>query len=302
MMSTARRFTALAAALVLVVACARPTLATAAGDFDASRAFEHIRQLVAIGPRPAGSPGNAQARAYLTAQLKAIGLTAQEQTFDATTPLGPIRMTNLIARIPGQRPDRIVIGGHFDTKLFREFRFVGANDGGSSAAMLLELARVLKSRSNPFTIELVFFDGEEAMLPQWQGTDNTYGSRHYVEAARQAGTLGGLKAMILLDMVGDRSLDIRRETLSTAWLVDLVWASARRLGHADTFIESQLEVEDDHKAFLDAGVPSIDIIDLDYEAWHTAGDTLDQVSARSLQTVGDVLLDALPKIEARLAK
>jgi glutaminyl-peptide cyclotransferase len=269
--------------------------------FDSGRAFEHVRQLVAIGPRPAGSPGIEAARRYIRDQIAAIGLSATERAFDAETPLGPLKMVNVSVVIPGARAERLLIGGHYDTKLFRRFRFVGANDGGSSAAMLLELARVLKDRRNSFTMELVFFDGEEAML-EWTGTDHTYGSRRYVETARASGTLQAIRAMLLVDMVGDRNLNIRRESNSTRWLTDIIWAAARRLGHADVFLDEPLAVEDDHMAFLEAGVPAVDIIDLDYPAWHTPDDTLDNVSARSLQTVGDVLLAALPAIEARLGR
>jgi len=260
-----------------------------------------VRQLVAIGPRPAGSPGIEAARRYIRDQIAAIGLSATERAFDAQTPLGPLKMVNLSVGIPGARPERLLIGGHYDTKLFRRFRFVGANDGGSSAAVLLELARVLKDRRNPFTIELVFFDGEEAVL-EWTGTDHTYGSRGYVETARASGTLDTIRAMLLVDMVGDRNLNIRRESNSTRWLTDIVWAAASRLGHGDVFLDEPLAVEDDHAPFLAAGVPAVDIIDLDYPAWHTPNDTLDNVSARSLQTVGDVLLAALPQIEAALGK
>ncbi len=269
--------------------------------FDSGRAFEHVRQLVAIGPRPAGSPGIEAARRYIRDQIKALGLSTTEGAFDAQTPLGPLKMVNLSVVIPGASPERLLIGGHYDTKLFRRFRFVGANDGGSSAAMLLELARVLKDRRNPFTIELVFFDGEEAML-EWTGTDHTYGSRHYVETARTSGTLKTIRAMLLVDMVGDRNLNIRREANSTGWLTDIIWVAARRLGRGDAFLDEPLALEDDHVPFLEAGVPAVDIIDLDYPAWHTPNDTLDNVSARSLQTVGDVLLAALPTIEARLGK
>jgi glutaminyl-peptide cyclotransferase len=269
--------------------------------FDSGRAFEHVRQLVAIGPRPAGSPGIEAARRYIRAQMTAIGLSTTEQAFEAQTPVGPLEMINLSVVVPGARPERLVIGGHYDTKLFRRFRFVGANDGGSSAALLLELARVLKDRRNPFTIELVFFDGEEAVL-EWTGTDHTYGSRQYVENARGSATLNTIGAMLLVDMVGDRNLNIRRESNSTRWLTDIIWAAAGRLGHGDVFLDEPLAVEDDHVPFLAAGVPAVDIIDLDYPAWHTADDTLDNVSARSLQTVGDVLLAALPQIEAALRK
>jgi len=269
--------------------------------FDAGRAFEHIRQLVAIGPRPAGSPGIQQARRYIATELEKSGLKPSEQSFTASTPFGPVPMGNVSVVIPGASTQRILIGGHYDTKLFRQFRFVGANDGGSSTAMLLELARVLRHRKSPFTIELVFFDGEEA-LGEWTGTDHTYGSRHYVAEARKNGTLKNLRAMLLVDMVGDRNLRILREDASTGWLTDIIWGAAKRLGHGDVFVDDRLLVEDDHVAFLHAGVPAVDIIDLDYPAWHTPNDSLEQVSARSLQIVGDVVLAALPGIEKELKK
>jgi len=270
--------------------------------FDSGRAWEHLRQLVAIGPRPSGSPAIEQTRKYIKEQLGAAGLTAVEQIWDDQTPIDKVRMVNLVATIPGARKERIVVAGHYDTKLYRQFRFVGASDGGSSAAFLLELARVLKARRNPFTIELLFLDGEEARMPDWHGTDNTYGSRHYVELARRDGSLATLKALVLIDMIGDRDLDIRRDTNSTPWLTNIIWEAARRQDLDDYFVPDSTRIEDDHLPFLAAGVPSIDIIDLDYEAWHTAKDTLDAVSARSLQVVGDVLLAALPQIEAHLTK
>jgi glutaminyl-peptide cyclotransferase len=273
--------------------------AAAPATFDGGRAYEHVRQIVTFGPRPAGSPSLDRTRRYVTEQLAALGIATVEQAFEARTPVGPIRMVNLIATIPGVRKERLAIAGHYDTKLFREFRFVGANDGGSSTAFLIEMARVLTSRRNPFAMELLFFDGEEAMV-EWTATDHTYGSRHYVDAARKSGTLASLKALILVDMIGDRNLRIRREAASTLWLTDLLWASARRLKLDSTFVGESVPIEDDHVPFLEAGIPAVDIIDLEYPPWHTAGDTLDQVSARSLQTVGDVLLDALPTIEAKL--
>lgn len=303
------RRVAILALLLLALAsgsgsCAQPSPAAprAPGrpSFDSNRAWEHLRRQVALGPRPAGSAALAECRRYILDQLKAAGIEAREQAFDADTPLGPIRMVNVVATIPGTRPERLAIGSHFDTKLFREFRFVGASDGASSTAVLLELGRVLKARKNPLTIELLFFDGEEAVV-EWQGKDNTYGSRHYVQQARADGRMKTLKAFILLDMVGDRNLTIRREADSTGWLVDLIWAAARRIGHQSVFLPDRLYLGgDDHFPFLAAGVPSVDIIDFDYPAWHTAGDTLDAVSARSLQITGDVVLEALPAIEQRL--
>ena len=283
----------LALALGLQAVAPQPT-------FDSGRAWEHLRQLVAIGPRPSGSSAIEQTRKYIKDQLAAEGLTASEQAWDDRTPVDTVHMVNLVVTIPGVQKDRIVIAGHYDTKLSREFRFVGASDGGSSAAFLIEVARVLKTRHNPMTIELVFLDGEEARLWDWQGTDNTYGSRHYVDVARRDGSLATLKAMLLVDMIGDRDLTIRRDTNSTPWLTDIVWAAAKGRELDNYFMAETTRVEDDHLPFLAAGVPSVDIIDLDYEPWHTAKDTLDAVSARSLQVVGDVVLAALPHIETRL--
>jgi Zn-dependent M28 family amino/carboxypeptidase len=284
---------ALVLALSVSVAAQQPA-------FDGGRAYDHLRQIVSFGPRPASSPALQRTRDYITGQLKTIGVPVVEQAFDARTPIGQIHMVNLVATIAGARKERIAITGHYDTKLFREFRFVGANDGGSSAALLIEIARALKARRNANTIELVFFDGEEATLPDWGTTDHTYGSQHYVDAARKAGTLSTLKAMILVDMIGERSPQFHKEGHSTRWLTDLVWAAGQKLGYGSSFLNDVTPIEDDHLPFLQAGVPSTDIIDLEYPAWHTAEDTLDKTSARSLEIVGNTILAALPAIEAHL--
>jgi hypothetical protein len=285
----------------LIAACL--SAAQPPARLDGDRAFGHLRTIVAIGPRPAGSPGAARTRDYISSQLKALGLTVDEQAFEAATPLGPVKMVNLRAVIPGAKGaagPRLVIAGHYDTKLFRDFAFVGANDGGSSAALLIELARVLEAGRRAMPIELVFFDGEEAVI-EWVGNDHTYGSRHYVAEAARSGTLENIRAMILVDMIGDRDLRILRDTNSTPWLAEIVWDAARRLGRRE-FVEEPLDIQDDHIPFLQAGVPALDIIDLDYPAWHTEADTIDKVSAQSLQVVGDVLLAALPDIIARVNK
>ena len=271
------------------------------GAFDSNKAWEHLRQQVSIGPRPSGTPANVKTRDYIKAQMAALGIKVTEQSFDGATPLGPIKMVNLIASIPGKSPDRIVLASHFDTKLFRNMRFVGASDAASSTAALIEIGRVLKTRKElPYTYELLFLDGEEAVI-EWQGTDNTYGSRYYVEAGRKSGSLKSIKALILLDMIGDRSLTIRRESNSTRWLTDIVWGVARKQKQS-AFMDEETTVEDDHIPFLKAGVASLDIIDLDYPQWHTADDTIEHVAARSLQIVGDVLVESLPLIEQRLLK
>ena len=301
----------LAAILVtgLIAACAAPVGAVDPPAFDGGRAYDHVRAMVGFGPRPAGSSALEQTRQYIRAQFAAIGVQVTDQAFEAETPMGKVKMVNLRATIPGTRPERIIFAGHYDTKLFREFRFVGANDGGSSAALLVELARVLKDRKNPWTIEFLFLDGEEALVDWYlefpcvagRCHDNTYGSRYYVAQAKKAGALGQIKSMILVDMIGDRDLVIKRETKSTPWLIDAIWAAAKALGHDRTFVQDPFPVEDDHVPFLEAGVEAVDIIDLDYGPWHTPEDTLDKVSARSMEIVGRVLTAALPRIETKLA-
>jgi len=273
-----------------------------AQGFDSAKAWQHLQKQVGFGPRPSGTPAIVETRKYIIEQLKSFGIEAKEQPFIGMTPLGEVSMANVIATIPGRRPDRLVLASHYDTKLYREMRFVGANDGASSTAALLELGRVLKGRPNELTIELLFLDGEEARLPEWQGTDNTYGSRHYVQAAQKSGSLKSLKALVLLDMIGDRDLSIKRDSNSTPWLVDIIWGTAARLGQSSTFSNQLTTIEDDHIPFLRAGVAAVDLIDLENPTWHTAQDDLEHVSARSLQTVGDVVVAAIPEIEKYLLR
>ncbi len=299
-----RKLGAVIVVTLAAVGCLRAAQSSAPTIFDGTRAFEDIRQLVAIGPRVAGTPGAQAARDYIKKRLQSVGVAVVEQPFEASTPIGGVKMVNLRATLPAAGTDarpRLVIGGHYDTKRFKDFVFVGANDGGSSAAFLIELARALKGRANRVPIELLFLDGEEA-VGEWEGTDHTYGSRYYVEAARKEGTLKNIKAFVLVDMIGDKDLLIKREANSTPYLADIILDAARRVGRRE-FSPEPYPVEDDHLEFLAAGVPSVDIIDLEYftssgkRAWHTEFDTIENVSAASLQAVGDVLIAALPALE-----
>jgi len=194
----------------------------------------------------------------------------------------------------------VLISGHYDTK--PQAGFVGANDGGSSTAAVLEMARVLAKTKPEYTLWFVFFDGEEAFV-DWSannGMDNTYGSRHMVKKLARDGVLQHVKAMVLVDMIGDKNLDLLRDTESTLWLVNAIWRTARRLGYSKHFLEAEGAYSDDHIPFKEAGVPSVDLIDFNYgpsnRYWHTNEDTLDKVSGESLKVAGDVVIAALPEI------
>lgn len=279
--------------------------------FDGSRAFEHVRKQVDFGPHPAGSSELAQTREYITSELKSYGLSVTLDEWRATTPFGDRQMVNVVAELPSESSDVVIISSHYDTKFFKQFRFVGANDGGSSTGTLLEIARVLAAaQPKPrLTYRFVFFDGEEAFCEEWEqchnpdGPDNTYGSRRYVAQLKAKNEMQRVRAMILLDMIGSKDLEIGRDDgMSTRWLVDAIWQTARDTGHADVFVNRLEDVGgDDHEPFLKAGIESVDLIQLSsYPYWHTADDTLDKVSPGSLKIVGDVVIASLPRIEARL--
>ena len=285
-------------------------------DFDGDRAFEHVRKQVEIGPRPPGSPELERARAYIIDQLRSYGLAVTTDEFHATTPIGDRRMVNVTAELPGESSEVVIISSHYDSKYFKDIKFVGANDPGSSVGAVLEIARVMASKQKPrFTYWFVFFDGEEAFCLDWDDChnpspaepknplpDNTYGSRRYVAQLIDKNELQRVRTMILLDLMGYKNLRLGRPDLSTTWLVDTVWQTAKQLGYSTQFVDSRENVgDDDHAPFLRAGVDAIDIIQLTYPYWHTKEDTLDKISPKSLRIVGDTVLVSLPKIEERLA-
>ena len=286
-------------------------------DFDGERAFEHVRKQVEFGPRPPGSPELEKTRGYIINQLKSYGLNVTTDEFHPVTPVGDRKMVNVTAELPGESSDVIIISSHYDTKLIKKFKFVGAVDGGSSTGELLEIARVMAvSKTKPkLTYWFVFFDGEEALCFGWDEChnpnpadpkmplpDNTYGSRHMVEQLVAHNELKRVRALILFDMMGYKDLELGKDTMGTTWLIDAIWETAKRLGHGSVFVDRSEGVGgDDHEPFLRAGVEALDIIQLSsYEYWHTKEDTLDKVSAKSLKIVGDVVLNSLPKIEERL--
>jgi glutaminyl-peptide cyclotransferase len=269
------------------------------GGFDGARAYKHVEQLVAIGPHSAGSEGIRRAQEYIVGQLKSFGCAVEEQDFHApSTPVGSVAMKNIVAKIPSANPNIVIFASHYDTK--RLDNFVGADDGGSSTAVLLDLARLLCARKNALTIWLAFFDGEEAFNFNWADPDNTYGSRQMAASLALSGELRRVKAMILVDMVGPTNPIFKRETNSTPWLTDIVWSTAARLGYGSVFVNDGATIEDDHLSFLKRDIPSTDIIDLDVPYWHTAQDTLDKVDPRTLAITGHVLIETVPELERKI--
>jgi Zn-dependent M28 family amino/carboxypeptidase len=258
---------------------------------------------VAFGPRPAGSPALAKLRTWLLGELRPLKCEVEQDSFTARTPLGPRAMTNIIAKFPGSSDPIIVISGHYDTYDRPGLRFVGANDGGSSTGFLLELARALAGRPRRHTVWVVWLDGEESLV-SWEGTDHTYGSRHLAARWQSDGTARKIAALINVDMIGDAQLTLLYDWQSTAWLRDLVWSVAARLGYGSHFPRMPLGgIEDDHIPFLKAGIPALDLIDFDFgpenSYWHTNGDTMDKLSPRSLEVVGQVVLETIRELERR---
>jgi Zn-dependent M28 family amino/carboxypeptidase len=259
-----------------------------------------------MGPHPSGSEAIKRAQTYIETELKNYGLKVTEDSFVGQTPKGAVPMKNLIGELAGEKPEIVLITGHYDTK--RQAGFVGANDGGSSAATVLEMARALSKTKPTYTLWFVLFDGEEAVV-EWSamnGMDNTYGSRHLVARMRNDGTLARTRAMLLVDMIGDKNLDIKREGGSTRWLVDVIWEAASKAGYAKNFLRDEHDISDDHLPFIEAGIPAVDLIDFDYGPqhayWHTNQDTLDKISGESMKAVGDALILALPEIFKRLSE
>jgi len=273
------------------------------GGFDGKRAYAQVAKQVSFGPRPSGSPAIAKTQDYILAELKSYGCTADVDTFSADTPAGRLPMKNILVKIPGEKPGVILLGTHYDTK--RLENFVGADDGGSSTGVMLELARLLCSQHGRYAVWIAFFDGEEAVRPEWKDPDNCYGSREMAARFAINGDLTRIKAFLLADIVGTRTPHFKRETYSTKALVDLVWGVAKRLGYGSIFVDESSAVEDDHQSFLKRRVPSVDVIDLDNGPggdvfyWHTPEDTLDKISPKTLAIVGHVFLESVKELQAK---
>lgn len=274
--------------------------------FSGARAYEHVKAQVEMGPRPAGSEASARVRSYVRGILEPLGYTVEEQRFEARTPRGKVAMTNVIAKRPGAMPSWIVLGAHYDTKVFDQFEFVGANDGASGVGAVLELARVLSARPLKHGVALCFFDGEEA-VEHWSEEDSLYGSTHLVDSWVDSGFAKKVRSVFVLDMVGDRNLKISEDLYSHQQLRQLVQEEGRKLGYGSVFSGPKQGIEDDHLPFLQAGIPAMDVIGFAQTSagvypsyWHTADDTLDKVSAESLEAVGRTMDAVLRRLDLLL--
>jgi glutaminyl-peptide cyclotransferase len=269
---------------------------------DSKRAFEYTREVTAFGPRYMGSENHKKLERYIVDHLK--GDQVEDDAFTADTVEGKFPVRNIIAKFPGAKDGIIVILGHYDTNYpLRNTGYVGANDGGSSTAILLEYSNQLRRKKRDgHSVWLVWTDGEEA-VKTWSDTDSLYGARHLAEKWEKDGTLKKIKALMVMDMIGDADLNIDRDRNSTPWLLDLIYAAAERIGYQSHFYARGGPMEDDHLPFVKRGVPSADVIDLDYGYnnvfHHTPQDTMDKLSPKSLEIVGDTILETIHLLDQR---
>ena len=271
--------------------------------FDSGRAFEYVKEIVAFGPRPIGSQNHRKVEQFILSHLK--GDSVEEDAFTIETTEGKFPVRNLIAKFPGTGSGIVVIASHYDTNYpLRDTPYVGANDGASSSALLLEIANQVRGkRREGNSVWLLWDDAEESMRLPWYDPESLYGVRHLVQKWQADGTIKNIRAFLLEDMIGDADLHIEREANSTPWLEDLIYQAATRLGYQSHFFERTSQIEDDHMPFVEHGVPSADVIDFEYGYnnvfWHTPQDTVDKLSPKSLEIVGTVTLEALQMLDQK---
>lgn len=265
--------------------------------------MQYTKEMVVFGPRPLGSDGHKKTESYILAHLK--GVDVQRDDFEINTADGRFPVHNILAKFPGTKDGIIVIASHYDTNWpLRKENYVGANDGASSSALLLEIANQLRGRKHDgYSVWLLWDDAEESMKLPWYDPEALYGVRHLAQSWQGDGTLKKIKAFLLEDMIGDGDLNIERDTNSTPWLEDLIWQAAVAVGYQSHFFARDMAIEDDHQPFIQRGVPSADLIDFEYGYnnvfWHTTQDTLDKLSPKSMAIVGVVTLETVRLLDHR---
>ena len=268
------------------------------GGFDGKRAFAQVAKQVSFGPRPSGSQAIVHLQDYLQSELKSYGCSVETDSFGADTPVGRLPMKNILVKIPGEKPGVILLGTHYDTKILDNF--VGADDGGSSTGVMLELARLLCPQHGKYAVWIAFFDGEEA-VKVWSDSDSRYGSRQMSAKLAASGDLKKIRAFLLADIVGGRTARFLREDHSTPTLVDLIWNTSANLGYSAIFPNESTSAQDDHDSFSKRGVPSVDVIGdfVNNGYWHTPQDALDKISAKTLAITGHVFLETVKQLQAK---
>jgi glutaminyl-peptide cyclotransferase len=274
-----------------------------APSFDSVRAMQYVKEIVAFGPRPLGSANHKKVEDYIHAHLK--GDLVEDDDFMVGTSEGKLPVHNIVAKYPGTRDGIIVIASHYDTNWpLRSTAYVGANDGASSSALLLEIANQLRGKTRDgYSVWLLWDDAEESMRLPWYDPEALYGVRHLAQQWQDDRTIKKMRAFLLEDMIGDADLNIDHDSNSTPWLEDMIYRSAKRLGYQSHFFGRMNTVDDDHKPFLERGVPSADLIDFEYGYnnvfWHTTDDTVDKLSPKSLQIVGEVTLETVRMLDKK---
>jgi len=287
--------------------------ASQTGGFDGQKAYDYTAKLVGFGPRPPASDAIHRTQDYIVSTLKSFGCDVDSDDFHASTPLGDMVMKNIVAKVPGTRQGIILLLTHYDT--VRLDNFVGADDGGSSSGLMLEMARVLcgATTKEPNAVWIAFLDGEEDQMnfqtaqqaqTIWHDPDTTYGSRELAARMSISGDIKRTHAVILADMIGQKNLEVQPEANSTKWLADLVWKTGDRLQYKNVFVaKEEGGVTDDHGPFLKRGVPAVDIIVADwgtkYPYWHTTDDTMDKLSPKSFAVVGHVILASIGELQQK---
>lgn len=272
--------------------------------FDGEKAFQEVERLVAFSPRDAGTPGGHAAAQHIADRLEQIGLLVEIDAFTDSTPEGLKDMMNVLAYLPGRSGDSIILGSHFDTMPGIP-NFQGANDSGSSTGVLIELARVLKNQPLNHGIIFAFFDGEEGIANFIPG-DGLHGSRHYATRLQKEGQLERYRAMILLDMIGDKNLTYTVPANSDPKLLKSLIKASRKLDVREKIVlRPHTIITDDHVPFLNINIPAIDLIDFYFgsqdklnDYWHTEQDSLDKISTDSLKISGDITLEMLRDLGA----
>jgi len=283
---------------------ADPALSPAAACVDGAAARRHIETIIAFGPRHAGTPGLDRTRDYIERALRQAGLSPERHPFVAHTPhpdIGSVELANLSVEI-GDGEQLVVLSGHFDGKLIAEGFFAGANDGGSSTGLLLEMARSLARHRPAQKVRIVFFDGEEALV-KWSDADSLYGSKNYAAHLAERGEKERITALVNIDMVADPRLRFVADANSTPWVMATLKDTASRLGYGDLFTGPRGAIGDDHQPFVEMGIPAAVLIDLSFGPgwesnawWHTPDDNLDHISDDSMTATGRIVLESLPAL------